>query len=141
MYQLLADLVVTIHVGYVACVVFGLILILIGHARSWKWVNNRWFRGIHLAMIVGVVLRALIWTECPLTWWERDLRGGFEPEHFEGSPVGQFLHNLIHPELPLWVFPLVYSLFALLVIATFWLVPVDWKTERISSSTPQTSSQ
>lgn len=138
-YALLADLVAALHVAYVACVVFGLVLILVGRGLGWSWISNRWFRSLHLAMIVGVVLRALIWTECPLTWWERDLRGGFEPEHFEGSPVGKFLHDLIHPDLPLWVFPIVYIVFAVLILSTFWLAPVNWRSHQ-STTEPSSSS-
>ncbi|MFO0843230.1 MAG: DUF2784 family protein, partial [Gemmataceae bacterium] len=111
---------------------FGLILILVGKALGWQWVSNRWFRAVHLAMIVGVIIRAFIWEECPLTWWERDLRGGFEPEHFTGWPVGKVLHDLIHPDLPMWVFPVVYVFFGLLVLAAFWVVPVNWKGSNLS---------
>lgn len=138
-YQLLADVVVALHVGYVACVVFGLLLILVGKARGWQWVRNRWFRGVHLAMIVGVVLRALIWTECPLTWWEADLRELAGQVNFEGSPVGKVLHDLIHPSLPLWVFPVVYVLFGGLIVGAFWLVPVRWRTHQ-STTEPSSSS-
>jgi hypothetical protein len=138
-YRLLADIVVAIHVGYVACVVFGLLIILVGKAAGWKWVTNRWFRLVHLLMIVGVVIRALIWSECPLTWWERDLRALAGQEHFEGSPVGHILHDLIHPDLPMWIFPIVYSLFGLLVIGAFWLVPVNWRSHQ-STTEPSSSS-
>src|SRR5438034_7189314 len=73
-YRILADVVAAIHLGWVLFVVLGLLAILLGRALGWEWVRNRWFRGIHLAMIVGVVLRALIWPRCPLSWWEYDLR-------------------------------------------------------------------
>lgn len=126
-YRLLADLVVALHVGYVACVVLGLIVILVGRVLHWHWVANRWFRLLHLAMIVGVILRASIWSECPLTWWERDLRELAGQENFEGSPLGKVLHDLIHPDLPLWVFPVVYVIFGGLIVAAFWLVPVQWR--------------
>src|SRR5262245_34129218 len=92
-YRLLADITAGVHLAYVACVVFGLLLIVVGHFRGWKWVHNRWFRAIHLLMIVGVVIRTLVWTECPLTWWERDLRalaGQVDAEgvvSYEGSAV------------------------------------------------------
>ncbi|MFO0878495.1 MAG: DUF2784 family protein [Gemmataceae bacterium] len=126
-YRLLADLVVAIHVAYVAFVFFGLIGILVGHALGWTWVRHRGFRLVHLAMIVGVVLRSALWNECPLTWWERDLRELAGQVEFEGSPIGKVLHDLIHPDLPLWVFPVIYSLFGGLVVATLWLVPVQWR--------------
>src|SRR4051794_7360470 len=123
-YRLLADFIAAVHFGYVFFVLFGLILTLVGHAAGWKWVNNRWFRIVHLGMILGVVARTLIWSICPLTWWEEDLRALAGQVNFEGSPVGWFFHAAIHPDLPLWVFPRVYACFALLVVLSLWLVPV-----------------
>src|SRR5262245_46781850 len=103
-YALLADLMAGLHVAYVAVVVFGLALSLVGKALGWGWVGNRWFRLIHLAMIVGVVIRAVIWDDCPLTWWEADLRALAAEQGTTGSRLGLFLHDLIHPTaLPTWV--------------------------------------
>src|SRR5262249_9859623 len=59
-YRWLADVVVALHVGYVACVVVGLALILLGRALAWGWVRNRWFRLAHLLLIVTVVIRAML---------------------------------------------------------------------------------
>ena len=126
-YVWLADIVVAVHVAYVACVVFGLLLVLLGKALGWQWVHNRWFRGIHLAMILGVVARTTILTDCPLTTWENDLRKMGGQVDLEGSRVGYVLHRVIHPGLPTWVYPVVYVLFAMLVVATLWIVPVAWR--------------
>jgi hypothetical protein len=125
-YRHLADLTVAAHVAWVAFVVLALPVILAGGALGWRWVSNRWFRSVHLGMILLVVARALFWPECPLTSWEADLRGLAGQHGFEGSPAGEFLHELIHPDLPLWVFPVVYVLFGLLVLGSFWAVPVRW---------------
>ena len=133
----LADILATIHTGYVAVVVFGLVFILVGHALGWKWVGNRWFRLVHLGMIVGVVLRTLLWDECPLTWWEYDLRGGFAPENFQGTAFGKLMHDVISPDFPLWVFHVVYAAFAALVIATLWVVPVRWKPSQSQAPPPE----
>ena len=46
-YRLLADLIVAIHAAYVAFVVVGLLLILLGVACGWQWVRNWWFRIAH----------------------------------------------------------------------------------------------
>lgn len=133
---LLADVLAVLHLLWVAVVVFGLVLTLIGGALGWKWTSNRWFRGIHLAMIVLVVLRTTMWAECPVSTWERDLRvaAGHVDEDgyptYEGSPVGQFCHDAIHPPTPeelLWIFPVIYAAFGLLILATFWIVPVQWR--------------
>src|SRR5690242_3257363 len=140
-YRFLADLVAVIHVSYVLCVVLGLAAILVGRALGWGWVRNRWFRLAHLAMIAIVVVRAVVWAQCPLTWWEHDLRvlGGQVTAEgavdYEGHRLGEFFHNVIHPEdvpgwdleFPRWFFPVVYGLFGALVVAAFWLAPVRWQ--------------
>jgi hypothetical protein len=131
-YRWLADLVVAVHVGYVACVLLGLLVILLGGALGWRWVHNRWFRSVHLLLIVTVVVRALLTPVCPLTTWESDFAARAHEQGFERSAVGLFLHELIHPHLPLWVFPIIYILFALLVVGAFWLVPVRWRPGKAS---------
>jgi hypothetical protein len=125
-YRHLADLTAALHVAYVAFVVLALPVILVGRALRWRWVANRWFRSAHLGMILAVVARALVWSECPLTAWERSLRELAGQTDFEGSPAGRVLHALIHPDLPLWAFPTAYAVFALLVLGTLWLAPVRW---------------
>lgn len=129
-YVLLADIVVAVHVAYVACVVFGLVFALLGKALGWEWVRNRWFRGIHLAMILGVVVRSCICTDCPLTTWENELRKWGEQVELEG--VGYVLHVVIHPGSPTWSYPVIYVCFAGLVIATLWWVPVSWRVPKAS---------
>lgn len=142
-YRVLADVVAGIHVAWVMAVVMGLLFILVGAGCGWGWVRNRWIRGVHMAMIALVIARVFLWSqECPLTTWERELRELGGQDNYEGSPVGWFLHQLIHPPLALWVFPVVYSAFGVLVVATFWFVPVRWRPEqpRDSFSCQPTSS-
>ncbi len=43
-YLLAADLLLFGHVLFVAFVVFGLALILVGKVCAWDWVRNTWFR-------------------------------------------------------------------------------------------------
>jgi hypothetical protein len=131
-YEWLADLTVGLHVAYVACVFFGLVVILLGRALGWRWVTNRWFRGVHLFLIVAVVIRTMLTPVCPLTVWEEDFAARARTEGIERSAVGLFLHNLIHPNWPIWVFPILYVAFALLIVSAFWLVPVRWRTVRPS---------
>ena len=133
-YGLLGDIVAGVHAAWVLAVVLGLVLFLVGAARGWKWVGNRWVRGIHLAMIALVISRATIWDECPLTTWERDLRAMSVPGTDQASALGQFFHDIIHPPLPIGVFLPLYSFFGLLVVASLWLVPVRWSPERDSDA-------
>lgn len=129
-YVWLADIVVAVHVAYVVCVVFGLLFVLLGKAMGWEWVRNRWFRGVHLAMILGVVVRSWICTDCPLTTWEDVLRGWGNQVELEGSRVGYVLHTVIHPGLETWAYPIIYVCFAGLVVATLWVVPVTWRSPK-----------
>ncbi len=73
-YRIAADVTVTLHLAYVAFVVLGLVAVFAGYFRSWGWVRNRWFRGIHLAMILIVVVEAWAGVVCPLTTLEYALR-------------------------------------------------------------------
>lgn len=57
-YRLAADGVLIAHVGIVLFVVLGLALTLLGGALRWRWVSNRWFRGVHLLMIGVIVAQA-----------------------------------------------------------------------------------
>jgi Protein of Unknown function (DUF2784) len=132
-YALLADLVATIHTGYAAFVVFGLLVVYIGWFAGWKWVHNRWFRGLHLAMLVTVLIRTLFAEICFLTTWEARLREIALERGAVGTAFGKLMHDLIHPEhsvsadIPLWIFPPIYAAFAVLVVGTLWLVPVHWR--------------
>jgi hypothetical protein len=144
LYRLAADGVAGIHLAWVLIVLLGLVLILVGAARGWAWVRSPWWRGLHLGMILLVIARATLWSdECPLTTWERDLRSLGGQENYEGSPVGWFLHAVIHPPLPTAVFPVIYIAFGTLVLATFWFVPIRWQSSEsetesaLSSETPQ----
>ena len=74
-YLVAADAVLLLHVLFVVFVVVGLVLILAGKLLSWAWVQNWWFRVMHLAAIGIVVLQSWIGVICPLTKLEMYLRG------------------------------------------------------------------
>jgi uncharacterized membrane protein YeaQ/YmgE (transglycosylase-associated protein family) len=123
MYGILADLVVGIHAAYIAFVIFGLLAILAGYVRKWDWIRNRWFRSIHLAMILIVVAEALMGIVCPLTTLENGLRKLDGQLVRDGSFVGRFIHDLVFYDAPAWIFTLAYCIIGAIVIATFILVP------------------
>jgi hypothetical protein len=122
-YRLLADLIVAIHSAYVAFVVVGLLLILMGIALRWQWVRNWWFRVLHLAAITIVALEAAFNIACPLTTWEQQLRQMAGDQVSRGTFIGDMLHNLIFIDAPSWAFPVAYVTFAIVVAATFYLAP------------------
>ena len=115
-YHTLADLVLIVHVLYVAFVVFGLVLIWCGKFRRWKWVRNPWFRAAHLAAIGLVVVQSWLGMECPLTTLENSLRARAGDPSYEGGFIAHWLHALLYYDAPPWVFTLGYSLFGLAVV-------------------------
>ena len=122
-YRFLADGVLFLHLAYVAFVVLGMVAILVGLWRRWRWVRNFWFRVAHFLAIAYVALESLVGVICPLTTWENRLRElGGRPGQ-PGSFIGRWVHRLIFLDLPPWVFTVCYCLFAAAVLATLILAP------------------
>ncbi len=130
---LLADLVLVLHVGVVTFVVGGLLLVWVGNGLGPSFLNrflNRFvnrlgFRLAHGLAIALVVAESWLGIACPLTTLERALRaraGVAAPGTGEGFIAGG-LSRLLYYDAPAWVFSLGYSLFGLLVVATWWRFP------------------
>lgn len=124
LYLLAADLILITHVVFVAFVVLGLALILIGKLRSWDWVRNPWFRLAHLAAIGVVVLQSWLGAICPLTLWEMALRERAGEAAYSGSFIAHWLGTALYYRFPNWVFVLSYTVFGVLVLASwYWVRP------------------
>jgi len=135
----LADLIVAVHVAWVAVVVLGQLAILVGVVRGWGWVRNLWFRVIHLAMILIVAGESMLNVQCPLTVWEKQLRQSAGQAVTGDTFIGSCLHNLIFfYNVPDWVFDTIYISFALLVAATFVLAPPRWRSLSLVPVAPTT---
>jgi uncharacterized protein DUF2784 len=121
---LLADVVVVLHLVYVSFVLFGFAAIWLGVALRWGWVRRPAFRIPHLVCTLIVPLEALGGLICPLTTWERELRveAGQAPEDI--AFVARLARDLLFYQAPEWVFTLCYVLFGLLVLWTFFRVPI-----------------
>lgn len=127
-YQLLADLVLATHVGLAVFVAGGLALILIGNLRSWVWVNGLWFRLLHLAAIGVIVAETWIGLNCPLTTLEMWLRAKARATTYSGGFIEHWLQKLLYYDAPTWAFAVGYTLFGLLVVATWWYFPpTPWR--------------
>jgi hypothetical protein len=122
-YQLLADVVLSLHVAIVVFVVGGLVLIVLGNLRAWHRVNAVWFRLAHLAAVAVVVAEAWFGAVCPLTSLEMWLRAKARATTYAGSFIEHWLQRILYYEAPTWVFTLGYSLFGLAVVATWWYFP------------------
>jgi hypothetical protein len=122
-WQLLADLVLTTHVALVIFVAGGLALILIGNRYGWNWVNRLWFRLLHLAAIAFVVAETWIGLSCPLTTLEMWLRAKARTGTYSGGFIEYWLQRLLYYDAPAWVFAVGYTLFGLVVVATWRYFP------------------
>lgn len=118
----LADAILVLHVGIVAFVVFGALAIAIG-ARHWPWVRRRRWRTVHLLLMVFIALQAWLGALCPLTVWEQALRRYAGEAAYGGSFIEHWLSRLIFFDAPAWAFVALYSAFAGLVLAGWFLVP------------------
>ena len=122
-YALSADLILILHVGFVLFVIGGLVLIVLGNLCHWRWVNHWWFRLGHLGAIVAVVAETWLGWVCPLTTLEQWLRTKAGDTSYSGGFIEHWLQQLLYYDAPPWVFLLAYSLFALLVLASWWFFP------------------
>lgn len=133
-YAFLADVVAVLHIAYAATIVFGLVLILVGYLRNWRWVRNPWFRAIHLGMIAVVVYEAWAGITCPLTTWERELRD-LASQPFDGNGLlAKTIHQLLFFDAPWYVFTAAYTVCGLLIAASIFLVPPRRFGERADNS-------
>ena len=123
-YQLLADTVLALHVAVVAFVIGGLLVVPVGKLCRWHWVDGLWFRLAHLAAVAGVVVQAWMGATCPLTSLEMWLRARARTSSYSGSCIEHWLQQLLYYQAPPWVFTLGYTLFGLLVAASWiWFPP------------------
>lgn len=118
--NLLADIVLVVHLLFVLFVVGGLALVWVGAKGGWGWVRNFWFRALHLAAIVYVAVISMLGIPCPLTVWEDALR---RPDAGSAGFIQRWVYAILYYDLPAWVFTSIYLLFALAVLATLWVVP------------------
>jgi hypothetical protein len=124
LYRLAADLVLYLHVTFVAFVLVGLLLIVAGHLAGWRWIRNGWFRLAHLAAIAVVVMQAWLGVLCPLTTLEMWLRARSGDAVYPGAFIAHWVERILYYDAPAWVFTLSYTVFGLLVIASWiWIRP------------------
>ncbi|QJW96383.1 DUF2784 domain-containing protein [Frigoriglobus tundricola] len=127
-YGIAADLMVAIHITYVAYVILGQLAIVIAAPMKWQWARNPWFRVTHLGAIAVVAYEAVRGLRCPLTVWEEQLRA-LAGQTFGGSDtfMGRILHDLLFVEnMPEIAFTIGYCGMALLVVQGLIMYPPRW---------------
>ena len=129
--EFLANTILVLHAAIAAFVVGGLVIVVVGNLQRWRWVNKLWFRLAHLAAIAVVVAEAWLGVACPLTTLEMWLRSQAGAPTYGGGFIEHWLQQLLYYDAPPWVFVLAYSVFGLLVLATWWYFPPGTKRRNI----------
>jgi hypothetical protein len=122
-YQLLADAVLFLHFGVVVFVVGGLVVVVVGNWRGWRWVNGWLFRLAHLAAIAVVVAQSWLGRICPLTTLESWLRVQAGSPSYAKNFIEYWVQRIIFYEAPIWVFTAAYTAFGILVAVGWWYFP------------------
>jgi hypothetical protein len=128
---LTADLILATHALFVAFVILGLAVVLLGKYRCWGWVRNWWFRLAHLAAIGIVIAESWLGMVCPLTEWESRSRLVAGGSAYSSSFIQHWLHKILFYDFEPWVFTVAYTLFGIFVAAVWLLVPPDKPQKRI----------
>ena len=119
----LADLVLVVHALFVAFVVVGFALILVGIARRWAWVRSPLVRYAHLAAIGIVALQSWFGIECPLTTLETALRVRAGEAGYGTSFIQYWLYRVLYFRAESWVFTVLYTAFGMAVLLVWWFAP------------------
>jgi hypothetical protein len=90
-HALLAELVLALHLAWIAFMVCGLVL-------AWRWPRRAWLARLHLAGLVLLLLLNLGGWYCPLTYLEDWLRRPAGPGP-EASFLAAGLQRLVYPPL------------------------------------------
>ena len=135
--QSLADAILTLHVGVVIFVIFGQVAILIGAWRRWGWIRNFAFRLTHLLLMVFIAAQSWLGQLCPLTVWEMRLREIAGQAMYRVSFIEYWLSRLIFFEAPWWVFVAIYTAFAGLILASWFLIPPRRRRPEAAAPSPR----
>lgn len=136
MHRFLADLLLYLHLGYVAFVLLLPPLVLLGRWRGWAWVRRRGLRFLHLGMILVPVLEALVGYPCPLTTWEHELRWAHGQPGQALPLMTRLARELLYVNASIEQLLPFYAGFLALVLACLWLVPPQRPLKR-SAADPQ----
>jgi len=121
--QLIADLIMAAHFGWILFMLYGLALTVRGFWRPAFW--DRWmFRTVHLLGIMFVASLGIVGKYCPLTVWEYGLRRAVDPSGDAPRSFFQYyLQKIIYPDISIEVISGVTIAAALFTIVMYVLKP------------------
>jgi hypothetical protein len=106
LYGLLADLVVVVHLGFIAFVAVGGFL-------AWRWPRLLW---LHVPAVIYALVIVTVGFDCPLTPLEKHLRHAAGQAGYAKGFVDHYLSGVLYPDRLL---VLAQALVAVAVIASY----------------------
>jgi hypothetical protein len=119
--MLIVDIIMVVHFAFIAFLIGGQVLMMIGYHRNWGWATNRLLRGIHIVCTLYVVVQTWAGQWCPLTLLENRFRQSSGQQIYSSSFIQDWIGRLIYYDLPPWVFTVTYTVFGALVLI-YWLL-------------------
>lgn len=129
--MLVADAILVVHFLFIAFVIGGQGCILAGAFRRWTWIRQRGFRLAHLVAIAVVVVQSWVGMMCPLTLWESTCRTAAGETMYTGTFVRYWVSKLVYFDAPQWVFTTAYTLFGLIVLASWFIVKPEKRKQPV----------
>jgi hypothetical protein len=127
-WQVLADLVLTLHLALAAFVVAYPVLVLAGGLIRRPGIDRFGLRLGHAALTALVAVQSWFGAVCPLTTLESALRRRATQAPYDGGFIEHWLGSILFYEAPPWAFTTAYTAFALLVAAMWWRFPPPART-------------
>jgi Protein of Unknown function (DUF2784) len=128
-----AQLVLALHLAAATFVILGMIVIPIGAWRHWLLVSSFWWRAAHLGAISIIALQKVLGQTCFLSVWEFNLLAQAQQAHVRVPPLHALAIGVMHWNMPLWFFTLLYVALFLYVAWLWRLVPVrGWPRRKLS---------
>jgi hypothetical protein len=91
--QLLAALVLALHLAWIVIVIFGAL-----------WTRGRpWWTGLHVAALVWGILAEVGPWPCPLTVIEQMLESRAGLASYTGDCLVHYLDAIVYPNAPVWL--------------------------------------
>jgi hypothetical protein len=119
----LAQAILTVHLGVMFFIIFGLVAIPLGGWLGWTFVYGFWWRLFHIIAISAVMAQKLLGDACFLTVWEYNLIDVARRAH-DKMPSGHLWGDrLIHVDLPMSFFVTLYTVLWTYVVVLWFLVP------------------
>ena len=116
--RILADLVLVLHLLWIAFILLGFPLFL--------WLNNRTGRILHMISLAAMIIMQMTRTICPLTYLEEYLKSqGASGKVYPGQFVTETIERLIYVE-DLTLEKVMYATiaYAVIVVSSFWFRPL-----------------